>query len=131
MAEVKTLYPLSVPCVMSSFMRISQTIVLLAACALVSQTLTSALAQGMFPFIFSGTCTQINGSGNIVKVTISQRTLLNDAAKAAGVDPAGFMLVYHLHGTDLGDTLDLINASSGAVVVNVFGFYFGEDFGRQ
>jgi len=112
-------------------MKTSRTIVLLAACALISQTHISATAQGMFPFIFTGTCTQINGGGNIVKVSISQRTLLNEVAQAASVDPGGLMLVYHLHGTDFGDTVDVINASTGAVVVNLFGFYFGEDFGRQ
>src|SRR5262245_33240871 len=111
-------------------MKTSRSIVVLAACAFISQSI-SATAQGMFTFIFSGTCCQINASGNIVKTTISQRTLLNDAAQAAGVDPSGLMLVYHIHGTDFGDTLDLINASTGAVLVNVFGFYFGEDFGRQ
>ena len=112
----------------SPSMKTSRSIVLLSACALIH---ISAQAQRMFPFIFTGTCMQVNGSGNIVKTTISQRTLLNDAARSAGVDPAGLMLVYHIHGTDFGDTLDLVNASTGAVLVNVFGFYFGEDFGRQ
>ena len=112
-------------------MKTSRTIVLLAACALLLQIHISARAQGRFPFIFTGTCTQINASGNIVKVSISQKTLLNDVAHANGVDPAGLTLVYHIHGTDFGDTVDLINASTGAVIANFVGFYFGEDFGRQ
>jgi hypothetical protein len=112
-------------------MKMSPNFALVAVCAILFQTQISARAQGMFPFIFSGTSMQINGSGNLVKVTISQRTLLNDVTKAAGVDPGGLMLVYHIHGTGFGDTVDLINTSTGAVVVNLFGFYFGEDFGRQ
>ena len=61
---------------------------------------------------------------------ITHKTLLNDAAQTAGVDPGTLMLVYHIHGSDFGDTVDIIT-KSGTVVDTLFGFYFGEAFGRE
>jgi hypothetical protein len=110
-------------------MKRSQAFALVAACAILSQTQISAPAQGKF--IFRGTCVQTNATGGFRTVTITHETLLNEAAQAAGVDPGTLTLVYHLHGTDFGDTVDIVNSSTGVVVDTLFGFYFGESFGRQ
>lgn len=85
----------------------------------------------MYQWFFEGTCVQANSVGGFNTTKVTQKTLLNDFAQNAGVDPNTLALVYHIQGSDFGDTVDVINASTGAVVINLFGFYFGEFSGRQ
>ncbi|HWI58226.1 MAG TPA: hypothetical protein VNZ22_13430, partial [Bacillota bacterium] len=81
---------------------------------------------------FRGTCSQVNAAGAIVSTPITDRTWLQEVAQKSGItDLRSIALVYHVHGNDLGDTIDVINPANGAVYGTLFGFYFGEDFGRQ
>ncbi len=98
-------------------------IVLFAACEL------KGFAQS--PFLYhltlQGTCYQTNSSGNFVATPITDKILVQDAAQAGGTSPSSIALVYHLQSSGLGDTIDLVNASTGATLANLFGLYFGDD----
>lgn len=87
------------------------------------------LAQS--PFLYhltlQGTCYQTNASGNFVATPLTDQVLLQDAAQAGKVSPTSIALVYHLQGSGLGDTIDVVNASTGSTLANLFGLYFGSD----
>jgi hypothetical protein len=90
-----------------------------------------AMAQTEYPFTFKATCYQTNAQGKIVSSPISDHTILRDLANAVGVtDLSGLAMVYHEKGNAMGDTIDIINPTNGAVLNTVFGFYFGEAYGR-
>jgi hypothetical protein len=74
-----------------------------------------------------GACYQTNAAGNIVASPITETTLLEQAAQAGGVDPKTLALVYHVQGSSFGDTIDVVNASSGAVATTLYGLFFGDD----
>src|SRR4051812_30250175 len=88
---------------------------------------TNASAQYMFKFVFKGMSYQKDATGNIVGVPITDQTLVQDRAAAGGVDPSTLAIVYHVGGDEKGDTVEVINSSSGAVAVFEFGFWFGSD----
>jgi hypothetical protein len=102
---------------------------LAAAIALFAACHCAAFAQS--PFLYrltlQGTCYQTNGSGNFVATPVTDKVLLQDAARAGNVDPNTIALVYHLQSSGLGDTIDVINASTGSTLANLFGLYFGDD----
>ena len=94
------------------------------------------LAQSAFgqsqPFLYSvtfrGTSYETNGTGSVVTRTMTETTLLQDIAAAAGMsDISGWALVYHVAGSVFGDTIDVVNSSNGTTLDTVFGFYFGSD----
>jgi len=87
----------------------------------------SAQSQFLFRITIRGTCYQTNASGNIVASPITETTLLQQAAQAGGVDPSTLALVYHVQGSSFGDTIDVVNASSGAVATTLYGLFFGDD----
>ena len=87
----------------------------------------TAFAQTEFQFSFRGTSYQTNGSGNIVALPLTEQALLEEAAQANGVSTNNVTLAYHVRGSSFGDTVDIINRSTGAPLNWVFGFYFGED----
>lgn len=63
---------------------------------------------------------------------VSDKTWVKDIAHTAGVtDLSSLMAVYHINGSSFGDTIDVINPKTGAVQDTLFGFYFGEAFGRM
>jgi len=109
-------------------MQVTRSIVVVLCASLVMR---SGFAQNMFKFTFRGTCTENNPAGKFVNKPVSDRTWLQDVAAAAGVSSRDMRIVYHLQGNALGDTIDVINATNGTVYQTLFGFYFGEDFGRQ
>jgi hypothetical protein len=74
-----------------------------------------------------GTCYQTNGTGNFVATPITEKTLVQDAAQAGNVSPSSIAIVYHLQNSGLGDTIDIVDATTGSTVVNLFGLYFGDD----
>jgi hypothetical protein len=84
-----------------------------------------------YEFKFKGTLSQTNGLGKIVTTPITEANLLKDIADRAGVDPATLGIAYHVNGTAFGDTVDVINPATGAVLDTVFGLYFSDAFGRQ
>ncbi len=105
---------------------------LLALVVLGFVTATSSLAQAPDKYLvfLRGSAAYTNSSGRFVSKTITDRTILQDAARSAGLaDTKGLSLVYHFQ-SGLGDTLDIVDSSSGQVYQTVLGFYFGQDFGR-
>jgi len=105
---------------------------LAAAGVALFMSVLSASSQSMFQFTFRGTSYQTNGTGAIVAIPITHKTLRQDEAVAAGIsDPNTLALVYHVNANAFGDTIDVINSANGNVVGTVFGFYFGEGFGRK
>ena len=103
---------------------------LLSALAICSST--TVFAQYEYYFTFRGVCSQVSSSGNISTTSISDKTLLKDIAQAGGItDLRSVALVYHIGGNGLGDTVDVVNSANGQALDTVFGFYFGEAFGRQ
>ena len=104
---------------------LNSTLVFTAACCLLAST---ANAQTHFQITFRGTAYQKDATGNIVPVPITERTLVEDAAKAGGVsDLATLALVYHVNGSSFGDTIDVVNATNGIAYVTLLGFFFAED----
>jgi hypothetical protein len=92
----------------------------------------SARAQTKLQIVISGSCSSMDSQGHIVSQPINNQTLLQQAATAGGLkDTSGLALAYHLHGNDLGDTIEVINSTTGVTLNTLFGLYFGESFGRQ
>jgi|SRR6185369_7469610 len=92
----------------------------------------NASAQSKLQLLFSGTCYTTDAQGRIVAQPINNQTLLKKAADAGGLkDTSGLGLAYHINGNELGDTIEVINRTTGATLSTVFGLYFGESFGRQ
>jgi len=94
---------------------------------LLSDLSASAQSPFLFRMTIRGTCYQTNSSGNIVATSLTETTLLQDAAQAGGVDPKTLALVYHVQGSSFGDTIDVVDASSGAVATTLYGLFFGDD----
>jgi len=103
----------------------------LVALPFVALVLLELSASAQTPFLFRitlrGTCYQTNPSGDIVSSAITEATLVQEAAQAGGVDPKTLALVYHVQGSSFGDTIDVVDASSGAVATTLFGLFFGDD----
>jgi len=94
--------------------------------------LAGAQAQTALPtkyqIAISGVCYTTNSSGRIITQTISNRSLMQQVATADGTsDFSNWGLAYHVHGGDLGDTIEIIDKNSGATLRVLFGLYFGED----
>jgi hypothetical protein len=81
----------------------------------------------LFRLTLRGTCYQTDGSGNIVPTPVTESTLLQDAAQAGGVSPNSLAIVYHVQGSSFGDTIDVVDASTGAVATTLYGLFFGDD----
>jgi hypothetical protein len=92
---------------------------------------TNSKGQGMYQVTFRGTSAQTNSAGGFLTRSITDKTWVKDIAQSAGVtDLSTLMVVYHIQGSSFGDTIDVINPKTGAVDDTLFGFYFGEAFGR-
>jgi hypothetical protein len=103
---------------------------ILAAGVLISAM--NAAAQSKLQVQLSGTCFTTDSQGRITSQVINNQTLLQQAAAAGGLkDTSGLALAYHIHGNDLGDTIDVISRTNGATLTTLYGLYFGESFGRQ
>ena len=107
-----------------------QVYIILAAGLVFSAVKVSA--QSKLQMQLTGTCFTMDSQGRIVSQTINNQTLLQQAAAAGGLNStAGLGLAYHIHGNDLGDTIDVINRTNGVTLSTLYGLYFGESFGRQ
>ena len=85
-------------------------------------------AQYLFNLTIRGSAYQRSASGNLVPVPITNETLLREAAQYAGLPSTkGLALVYHIQGSDYGDTIDAVNRTNGLTYTTVFGFFFGDD----
>lgn len=87
-----------------------------------------AQAPGKFLITFRGTAYEKAPSGNLVPTPITEKTLLEDAARAGGVtDLSTLALVYHVNGSSFGDTIDVVDSRTGVPRTTLLGFFFGED----
>ena len=86
---------------------------------------------GQSPFLYNmtlqGTCYRTNATGNFIATPITDKILVEKAAQSGGVSSSSILLVYHLENSGLGDTIDFVNATNGATIMNLFGLYFGDD----
>src|SRR5882724_11996593 len=90
---------------------------------------TAARAQSKLQIVINGTCSTTDAQGHIISQPINNQTLLQKAAAAGGLkDTSGLGLAYHVNGNDLGDTIEVINTSTGVTLTTLFGLYFGESF---
>ncbi len=93
-----------------------------------SSAALQATAQNQLQVVLAGSSATTDASGRIVSHALNNQTILQDFAQANGLtDTSSLALAYHLHGSDLGDTIEVINRTNGASLYTVFGFYFGED----
>ena len=89
---------------------------------------SSALAQYEFKWTFRGTCYETNSSGNVITTPITEQTILQEFAQQGGItDLSTVAIVYHLHGNDLGDTIEVVNSTNGSTYTAPFGLFFGDD----
>ncbi len=88
----------------------------------------SGFAQNRFYVTFRGTSYPLNATGNMAPIAITEQTLVDQAAQAGGVaDPSTLALVYHVQGlSGFGDTIEVVNRTTGATSPYLFGFFFGE-----
>src|SRR5215212_8759846 len=113
-------------------MRIPKLLALVSCACVLMQGQPGALAQGRFPLSFRGTCYETNSSGSLALKRVTDKTWLQDAAQASGItDLKSLAIVYHTAGSSFGDTIDIIDAKTGVTKDTLFGFYFGEAFGRM
>jgi hypothetical protein len=106
--------------------------VLVLAGAVVCLSMGRVSAQTEYLVTFRGVSYQTNAAGSITTSRFTERNLLQEAAQAGGItDTKSLALVYHVRGNALGDTIDVVDASNGQVLDTLFGFYFGQDFGRM
>jgi hypothetical protein len=69
-------------------------------------------AQSYWVLKYNGTATSTNGTGKIVTVPMTDRTLVQTCAQHAGLtDTSGLALVLHINGSSVGDTLEVVNTS--------------------
>jgi hypothetical protein len=81
-----------------------------------------------YKFIFSGTAYQTNASGKMAGTPLTDQTLLRDRARLGGItDLSTVAIVYHLNGSYLGDTIDVISNANGQVLVTELGLFYGSD----
>lgn len=103
----------------------------LLACAAVLFVLSQAAVLAQSPWLyrvtFRGTAYQTNSTGSFVPVSLTEATFIQDAAQAGGVDPSTLALAYHLQSSGLGDTIEVVDAATGATKKILFGLYFGDD----
>lgn len=83
---------------------------------------------GKYHITLRGTAYERDATGNLVPAEITEKTLLEEAAQARGLTNLNSLaLVYHVRGSSFGDTIDLVEAATGAPITSVLGFFFGED----
>ena len=80
----------------------------LAACLATANL--PAQSPALYQIVISGVCWDTNANGAIVSTPLNNRTLLRDVARASGnADYSSWGLAYHFHGSELGDTIDVID----------------------
>jgi hypothetical protein len=85
----------------------------------------SASAQDSAQIRFSAACRTLNGAGNIVRKNISNQTLIRECATDNNVtNRHPLELVYHFNGDQNGDTIEVVNRKTDAVVCTKFKLLF-------
>lgn len=78
----------------------------------------------VYRLAFKGTAYQRDGSGNIVGVPLTEQTLL---AARAGANTQDLAVAYILDSDERGDTIEIVNTSTGAKQGQLFALFFGDD----
>ena len=108
-------------------MKLKKLFALPGICALLCNCGVLAQSPFLYHITMQGTYYQTNGTGDFVATPLTDKTVLQEAAQAGGVNPSSIALVYHLQSSGLGDTIDIVDANTGATLANLFGLYFGDD----
>jgi hypothetical protein len=78
----------------------------------------------VYRLAFKGTAYQRDGSGNIVGVPLTEQVLLS--ARTGG-NTQNLAIAYILDGDERGDTIEIVNTTTGARQGFMFGLWFGDD----
>lgn len=90
-----------------------------------------AHAQSEYQWVFRGTRYQQSSDGRLVGTPFTEKTMLQEALAAGGItDASPYAVVYHVAGSSFGDTVDIVYRTNGVAVKTLYGFFFGQDFGR-
>jgi hypothetical protein len=109
-------------------MKISKSLLLATLLPLAPFLAQAQTTPYLYRITLKGTCYETNATGaEFAALPLTDQILLDDAAQAGGVSPSTLALVYHIQTSGLGDTLDIVDANTGSTLVNLFGFYFGDD----
>lgn len=85
-------------------------------------------AQYLYKFLFKGTAYLTNATGNVIATPITEMSLLEDRARRGGItDLSKLAIVYHINADEKGDTVEIVDAVTGAKLAFQFGFWFGSD----
>lgn len=104
--------------------------ILLSLFALSSAPVSAQEQPFLFSLTFRGASYETNAAGELIIRPLTEETILQDmAADAGGMDHRGWSLVYHLNANAFGDTIDVVETSSGKYLDMALGFYFGSDLG--
>jgi hypothetical protein len=83
-------------------------------------------AQNELLLTFRGTYYQADANGNIVGHPVTEQTWLIEAAEAFNTTTNGLAIVYHVGGSNFGDTIDVVNRATGATFAYLLGLFFGD-----
>jgi hypothetical protein len=87
-----------------------------------------AVAQHSFKFIFQGMAYKTNAAGLMTATPITDQTLLADRAQAGGItDLSNLAIVYHVGADPKGDTIEIVDLTTKAVLAFQFGLWFGSE----
>jgi hypothetical protein len=108
-------------------MKITRLLAWTGLLALLSQASSLAQSPFLFRITFRGTVFQTNATGSFVATRLTEASFIEDAARAGGVDPASLGLAYHIQSDGLGDTIEVVDGTTGATRKVLFGLFFGSD----
>ncbi|HYG23110.1 MAG TPA: hypothetical protein VEH04_10030 [Verrucomicrobiae bacterium] len=84
-------------------------------------------AQTLHRLTFKGVCDTVDSSGKAVRRAINDRTLILEWAGRAGVtNYRNLVLAFHPNVDARGDSIEIVNARTGAHVTTVFPLFFPE-----
>src|SRR3954453_14899096 len=99
--------------------------ILSSLAAVVLVTGINASGQSQFQFTFRGTCWTTNQTGRFVSRRVDNQSLIQDYVQANGVTNSKTLaLVYPLNIDDRGDTIEVVNTATGAVVYPLYSLFF-------
>ena len=78
----------------------------------------------VYKLAFKGTAYQRDGTGNLVGVPLTEQLLLSARTGGFTQDLA---IAYIMDGNERGDTIEIVNANTGARHAFLFGLWFGDD----
>ena len=90
--------------------------------------LLSANAQEVLQLRFNAKCQGTNETGKLLKQKVTNDTILQDYANQNGItNLSSIALVYAVDGDERGDLIEIVDAYTGAVLTQLYGFFFPMD----